>query len=152
MEILINNELDNLDIATFEDLIRDGFKIAARLENLSSPWSVSVTFVDDAKIRELNLDYRNRNSATDVLSFPLDDAENSPLPGVPRMLGDIVISLERAIEQAKEYGHSTQREVVFLAVHGFFHLLGYDHQSKGEETVMREKEERVLKELNLGRD
>lgn len=152
MEILINNELANFDITPYEELIIAALKRAASLENLANPWSVSVSFVEKAAIRKLNQSYRNCDSATDVLSFPQGDDQFCFLPGMPIILGDIVISLERAIEQAEEYGHGTQREVVFLAVHGFFHLLGYDHQNAKEQIVMREKEERVLKELDLGRD
>lgn len=116
---------------------------------------ISVTIVDNEKIHELNKKYRNIDSETDVLSFPLgengvydinhdtDEAE----------LGDIVISLEKAEEQAKRYGHSLEREVGFLTVHSMLHLLGYDHEQGGIEMVrMREKEEKVLTELGLRRD
>lgn len=116
---------------------------------------ISVTIVDNEKIHELNKKYRNIDSETDVLSFPLgengvydinhdtDEAE----------LGDIVISLEKAEEQAKRYGHSLKREVGFLTVHSMLHLLGYDHEKGGIEMVrMREKEEKVLTELGLRRD
>ncbi len=116
---------------------------------------ISVTIVDNEKIHELNKKYRNIDSETDVLSFPLgengvydinhdtDEAE----------LGDIVISLEKAEEQAKRYGHSLEREVGFLTVHSMLHLLGYDHEKGGIEMVrMREKEEKVLTELGLRRD
>lgn len=116
---------------------------------------ISVTIVDNEKIHELNKKYRNIDSETDVLSFPLgengvydinhdtDEAE----------LGDIVISLEKAEDQAKRYGHSLEREVGFLTVHSMLHLLGYDHEKGGIEMVrMREKEEKVLTELGLRRD
>lgn len=116
---------------------------------------ISVTIVDNEKIHELNKKYRSIDSETDVLSFPLgengvydinhdtDEAE----------LGDIVISLEKAEEQAKRYGHSLEREVGFLTVHSMLHLLGYDHEQGGIEMVrMREKEEKVLTELGLRRD
>lgn len=151
MEVLINNELPDQGVSTFEELIEEGFAIAARLEGLTEPWEVSVSFVDDETIGALNAAYRQIDAPTDVLSFPQDD-DWEELEGLPRVLGDIVISLERASAQAQEYGHSLEREVVFLAVHGFFHLLGYDHETEEEERLMQEKQERVLKELNLGRD
>ncbi|NMB00209.1 MAG: rRNA maturation RNase YbeY [Firmicutes bacterium] len=150
MEILINNELANHDVTSYEALIRRGFEVAARLEELQEPWEVSITFVDNASIQELNRQYRHIDSATDVLSFPQDD-EFAPWLEL-RVLGDIVISLERAMEQAEEYGHSTEREVMFLAVHGFLHLLGYDHEAPEEQAIMRSREEQILRELDLGRD
>lgn len=150
MEILINNETE-ADVTPYGEKIRKAFQIAAELEKVQEPWEVSISFVDDAAIEELNSRYREIHSPTDVLSFPQDDEFSLP-PGMPRVLGDIVISLERAVKQAEEYGHSILREVVFLCVHGFFHLLGYDHESPEEQKVMRAKEERVLEELDLGRD
>ena len=114
----------------------------------------SVTFVDNAAIAELNNQYRNKPMPTDVLSFPLgvdgqyDIDENNGC----KMLGDIVISMERAMEQANLYGHSLQREVAFLTVHSMLHLLGYDHENGGLEAVrMREREEAVLQQLGLPR-
>ena len=115
---------------------------------------ISVTFVDNAAIAELNNQYRNKPMPTDVLSFPLgvdgkyDVDENNGC----KMLGDIVISMERAQEQATLYGHPLQREVAFLTVHSMLHLLGYDHENGGLEAMrMREKEEAVLLQLGLPR-
>lgn len=147
MEVLINNELEGEDLSRYEGLITTGFEVAARLEGLERAMEVSVTFVDDSVIQGLNRDYRGIDAPTDVLSFPQDD-----WPGLPRILGDIVVSLERAREQAVEYGHSVEREVLYLTIHGFLHLLGYDHKGPEEQAVMREKEEKVLGELELGRD
>ena len=111
-------------------------------------------FVDNAAIAELNNQYRNKPMPTDVLSFPLgengvyDVDENNGC----KMLGDIVISMERAQEQATLYGHPLQREVAFLTVHSMLHLLGYDHENGGLEAMrMREKEEAVLTQLGLPR-
>ena len=111
-------------------------------------------FVDNAAIAELNNQYRNKPMPTDVLSFPLgengvyDVDENNGC----KMLGDIVISMERAQEQATLYGHPLQREVAFLTVHSMLHLLGYDHENGGLEAMrMREKEEAVLIQLGLPR-
>ena len=119
-----------------------------------APAEISVTFVDNAAIAELNNQYRNKPMPTDVLSFPLgvdgkyDVDENNGC----KMLGDIVISMERAQEQATLYGHPLQREVAFLTVHSMLHLLGYDHENGGLEAMrMREKEEAVLLQLGLPR-
>ena len=153
MEILFNNELAQEDTSRFEELIEGGFALAAALKGLQEPWEVSVSFVDDRTIASLNAHYRGISGPTDVLSFPQDgDDLFGSAEGLPRLLGDIVISLERARAQAAEYGHSLEREVLFLAVHGFFHLLGHDHHNPEEEQEMRTWEERVLKELGLGRD
>lgn len=153
MEILINNEQTSIDVRGYEDLVARGFKIAARLEEIQTEIEVSLSFVDNAAIQELNRDFRGIESPTDVLSFPQADDENFAfIEGMPLVLGDIVISLERALEQAEEYGHSIEREVLYLAVHGFFHLLGYDHESPEDQKAMREREERVLGELDLGRE
>ncbi|NLM41355.1 MAG: rRNA maturation RNase YbeY [Firmicutes bacterium] len=152
MEVLFNNELPQEDTSRFEALIEQGFALAAELKDLPEPWEVSVSFVDDETIAALNAQYRGKPTSTDVLSFPQDDEEFGAVEGLPRMLGDIVISLDRAKEQASEYGHSLEREVLFLAVHGFFHLLGHDHETEEERQVMRSWEERVLRELGLGRD
>ena len=124
-------------------------------EHFEAPAEISVTFVDNAAIAELNNQYRNKPMPTDVLSFPLgvdgkyDVDENNGC----KMLGDIVISMERAQEQATLYGHPLQREVAFLTVHSMLHLLGYDHVNGGlEKTIMREKEEEALGRLGLTRD
>lgn len=116
---------------------------------------ISVTIVDNERIHELNKKYRNIDSETDVLSFPLGENGVYDINHDTNEaeLGDIVISLEKAEEQAKRYGHSLEREVGFLTVHSMLHLLGYDHEQGGIEMVrMREKEEKVLTELGLRRD
>ncbi len=153
MEVLINNELDGEDPSGYEELITKAFEAAALLEGLDGALEVSVTFVDDSVIQGLNRDYRGIDAPTDVLSFPQDDGDGFGVClDLPRILGDIVLSLERAGQQAVEYGHSVEREVLYLSVHGFLHLLGYDHKSSQEQALMREKEEKVLGELDLGRD
>jgi len=101
--------------------------------------AVSVTLVDDGKIRELNRIYRGKDRVTDVLSFPLAEGPEDPF------LGDIVISAERAREQAREFGHSLRRELAFLAVHGALHVLGRDHQTPDEERAMFALQEAVLR-------
>lgn len=117
------------------------------------PCEVSLYLTDDAEIRELNAQYRGKDSPTDVLSFPQtdDDAIDALGEGMPRLLGDIVISVERARAQAEEYGHGYDREIAFLAVHGTLHLLGYDHEEEAERREMRQREEAILAALELRR-
>ncbi len=123
-------------------------------ENFEGSAEVNVTFVDDAQIRELNLQYRKKDASTDVLSFPMGEGgkfDLNPDTGA-FVLGDIVISLEHAVEQAEKYGHTLQREVGFLTVHSMLHILGYDHVNGGLEAVrMHEREEKVLVALGLER-
>jgi probable rRNA maturation factor len=124
-------------------------------EEFEGSAEVSVMFVDDDMIHQLNLQHRNIDRATDVLSFPLGengvyDINNDT---GAKLLGDIVISINHAIDQADRYGHSLQREIGFLTVHSMLHLLGYDHVNGGIESVrMREKEETVLTKLGLKRN
>lgn len=112
---------------------------------------ISVTFVSDEEIRELNAAYRGIDRATDVLSFPqFDDANDIPDEG-PAVLGDVVISLGRVKEQAAEFGHSEEREAVYLFVHSILHLLGYDHMEEDEKKEMRAAEERTMEKLGITR-
>ena len=136
-------------------LVRKCIAAVLRHEAFGRPAEVSVSFVDNEQIRELNAEYRNKDSATDVLSFPLGendvydiDEENGACE-----LGDIVISVERAMEQAEEYGHSLEREIGWLTVHSMLHLLGYDHETSEEDARdMRQREEAVLQSLGLVRN
>lgn len=110
--------------------------------------TVSVTFVDNERIRELNREFRNVDRATDVLSFPADEPV---VEGRGRFLGDIALSLERAKTQSEEYGHSFKREVAFLTAHSVLHLLGYDHMTPDEEKEMFAKQEKVLNDMGITR-
>lgn len=117
---------------------------------------VSVTFVSNERIQEINREYRNKDSVTDVISFALEEVgegevELTGASDIPRILGDIVISPERAREQAEEYGHSFMREFGFLAVHGFLHLLGYDHMTEEEEKEMFTLQKEILDDYGLKR-
>ena len=117
---------------------------------------VSVSFVSNNEIKNLNKIYRNKDSVTDVLSFPLTSEDGTlelnPETGAVQ-LGDVVISLETAVKQAQNFGHSLEREVGFLTVHSMLHLLGYDHEtSQLDQRIMREKEESVLERLGISRD
>ncbi|HBN08072.1 MAG TPA: rRNA maturation RNase YbeY [Cyanobacteria bacterium UBA8530] len=110
---------------------------------------VSVLFVDDEEIQELNRQYRSIDSATDVLSFPQEEGEAFPTsPEMPHPLGDIVVSIETAIRQAKEIGNSLEREITFLLIHGLLHLLGYDHEGSEDEEMYRRQRE-ILEDLYL---
>ena len=135
-------------------LIRRACNAVLQLENFPQTAEVSVTFVDNKEIAELNGQYRSKPQPTDVLSFPLgtDGQYDINNETGAAMLGDVVISMEKAVEQADLYGHSLQREVAFLTVHSMYHLLGYDHENGGLEAVrMREKEENTLMKLGLPR-
>lgn len=119
---------------------------------------ICVTLTNPKNIREINKEYRNIDKETDVLSFPmfekddLDKLVNNTKKGVLQdIMGDIIISIERVKEQAKEYGHSFEREFAYMLVHGFYHLRGYDHMVEEEKAQMREKEENVLSQLNITR-
>lgn len=130
----------------------------AELLDVSEDTEVSVLMVDDETIRGLNREYRGKDAATDVLSFPMEEpaaGEIEPkIIGGPeaRILGDIVISVEKVITQAEEYGHSIERELAFLAVHGMLHLLGHDHEADANaKKLMRAEEKRILNELDIAR-
>ena len=110
----------------------------------------NVIIVDNNKIHEINKEYRNIDKETDVISFALEDEKSFNTKDV-RMLGDIYISIDKAKEQAKEYGHSLKRELCFLMTHGFLHLLGYDHMKKEDEEVMFAKQEEVLSRYGIKR-
>ena len=110
----------------------------------------TVIIVDNSYIHKLNRDYRNIDKVTDVITFALEDEKDMILPDKVRILGDIYISLDKAKEQAEEYGHSLKRELTFLTIHGFYHLLGYDHMTKDEEKEMFKKQKEVLDNYEEG--
>lgn len=150
MDVLFENNTDK-DVNT--DLIKKVIAESLRYENVNNNAEISVTIVDNEEIREINNKFRNIDRATDVLSFPLIDYEIEKLPddGSKIYLGDIIISIERAEEQALEYGHSLDREIGFLTAHSMLHLLGYDHMVPEEEKVMFAKQEEILNNLGLKR-
>lgn len=156
IEIFYSNKQDKLDPpADIEQLIEKCTRAALAEEEINEDAQVSVTLVDNEAIREINREHRDIDRATDVLSFPLGDDDSfdtDPETGAI-LLGDIVISLERAAEQAKEYGHSFYREVAFLITHSLFHLLGYDHvDSEEDEKLMFGKQDKVLEALGITRE
>lgn len=136
-------------------LIRRCCHAVGEYEGFEKDFEVSVTFVDDKRIHELNLEHRGMDRPTDVLSFPLgeDGVYDINHETGACLLGDIVISMETAQKQAQVYGHSLEREVGFLTVHSMLHLLGYDHEESSlQERIMREKEEAILGNLGISRD
>lgn len=156
MKIFIdcNNEQDKLTPPEdMEQLIEKCTAAALAEEEIEDDAEVSVTLVDSARIREMNAEFRGIDRETDVLSFPLGDEEGFEVdPDTDAiLLGDIVISLEKAQSQAEEYGHSFGREVAFLITHSLFHLLGYDHMTEDEEKEMFAKQEKVLQRLGITR-
>ena len=136
-------------------LLRRTCSAALDYENFPDKAEVNVSFVDDEQIQELNLNFRNIDKSTDVLSFPLGENgeyDTNPETGL-KMLGDIVISVEHAVAQAEEFGHTLNREMAYLTVHSMLHLLGYDHVNGGIEAVrMREHEEAILTKLGVSRE
>ena len=153
IRVIIDNKQKNVKIPTgLRMLIRRCCNAVLRMEKFEGPAEISVTFVNNEQIHELNRQYRGKDMPTDVLSFPM--GEN----GVydvnhdtgAKILGDIVISMEKAVEQAKRYDHSLEREVGYLTAHSMLHLRGYDHETSGLDRVrMREKEEQIMTQLGL---
>lgn len=156
VKVIISNEQKAVKIPTgIRMLVRRCCHAVLEQEGFEGSAEVSVTFVDNERIHKLNKEYRNIDRETDVLSFPLGENGEYDVnhDTGAKLLGDIVISLEKAVEQAEAYGHPLQREVAFLTVHSMLHLLGYDHENGGLEAVrMREKEESVLTQLGLKRN
>ena len=154
-KVLITNQQKKVKIPSgLRILIRCSCNAVLEFEGFEQPAEISVTFVDNAEIQTLNAQYRGKDMPTDVLSFPLgeDGKYDVDQDTGACLLGDIVISMEKAMEQAELYGHPLQREVAFLTVHSMLHLLGYDHEQGGLAAVkMREKEEAVLIQLGLPR-
>lgn len=141
-------EVTDMMLSFLEKVIQHALKI----EGTDDRAEVSIVLTDDEHIRNLNKKYRGIDSPTDVLSFPMIDNFNEEMPYQDEIpLGDIVISLERVEEQRKDYGHSFERELAYLAVHGLLHLLGYDHMNDDDQREMRAREEEILSGLKITR-
>lgn len=123
-------------------------------ENLSGKFEISLTFCSEEEIKQLNSAHRGINKVTDVLSFPMGEGGEYPenLSSGALILGDIVICAKRAVEQAKEYGHSIEREFAFLCAHSVLHLLGYDHMEENEAKQMEALQEKALEDINIRRE
>ena len=151
MEIIISEE--NIPEIPILELFNRAGELCASEAGLSGEGlEVSVTFISPDEIRELNLRYRDKDSVTDVLSFPQYDSLDEISGEEHLSLGDVVICTEQAIQQADDFGHSRERELVYLFVHGMLHLLAYDHESEGDRSAMRLVEERVMAALELVRE
>ncbi|MBQ7829183.1 MAG: rRNA maturation RNase YbeY [Clostridia bacterium] len=155
LKIYFENAQDKLPLTyKMKMLIREAVETTLDFEDFQNHCEVSVTFTDNEGIHELNKKFREVDKPTDVLSFPLFDFEGGtdepPVDEIMSNLGDIVISLEKAKEQAEEYGHSFEREVAFLCVHSMLHLLGYDHETSEEDEVeMRSKQTEIMRIMGL---
>lgn len=155
IKVVIENKQKKVRIPTgIRLLIRRCCHAALELEGFQGSAEIGVTIVDDDQIRQMNNEYRNIDSTTDVLSFPMGENgvfDKNPETGA-YILGDVVLSIERALEQADRFGHSLQREIGYLVVHSVLHLLGYDHVDGGLEAVrMREREEAIMLSVGLPR-
>lgn len=140
---------------TLLELLNNILQYCAKEQHIENA-ELSIVFVDNARIQEINAHYRDKDQPTDVISFALEEEDEGEIPilaevDFPRMLGDIIISVPKAREQAEDYGHSFEREMGFLAVHGFLHLLGYDHMTNEEEQKMFGLQEQLLDSFGLTR-
>ena len=155
LRIYFENDQEKYKVSyNLKMLLREAIETTLDFEDFNAVCEVSVTFTDNEGIRELNKKFREMDKPTDVLSFPLldfdGDCEEPPIDELISNLGDIVISLERAKEQAEEFGHSFAREVAFLTVHSMLHLLGYDHEKGDEEDKeMRARQSEIMKIMGL---
>lgn len=143
--IYFDNRQDLIKIdEEIEKIVEKSIEAALKEIEFTDDYEVSVSFVGDEEIHELNRDYRGVDRTTDVLSFPMDDEFTN-------MLGDIVININKVIEQAKEYGHSEKREISYLTVHSTLHLMGFDHEEEEDKIEMRAVEDRVMEKLEISR-
>ena len=157
INLITSNEQDKIQVS--DELMASINKVIEACEEeekINFDNEISLIFTDNISIRQINKDYRDIDKETDVLSFPMYDidelkAERTSQDKHIKPLGDIVVSLEKAKEQAEEYGHSFEREVCYLVCHSMFHLMGYDHMEEEEKEIMREKEKKVMKKLNISR-
>lgn len=156
MDLYIVDKTNTLSDA-HRQLTEELLNFAGRYLQLKDDTEMSVTFVDNAEIRQINREYRHKDRATDVISFAIEDEmedfiiDDEDFLNLARDLGDIFLSLERVAEQAQEYGHSFERELGFLLVHGFLHLNGYDHMTPEEEKVMFALQNEILNAYGLAR-
>ena len=149
------DETDSID-NDIQQLVLNILKHAADEEGITGEAEVSVTFMSDDEIKKVNAEYRGINQPTDVISFALEEMSEGEVAiieqqGIPVALGDIIISVETAKRQAEEYGHDMNREIGFLALHGFLHLLGYDHMTKEDEAKMFGRQKEILHSYGLER-
>ena len=148
MNLFFDDRQSDIDITDeILDIVQKSIKAVLNEEGIDENVEVSISFVGDDEIRELNKDFRGVDSETDVLSFPMDDEFQID----ERILGDVVINTKRVLEQAKEFGHSDTRELSYLTVHSILHLLGYDHMEEEDKKEMRGKEKIIMDALKIYR-
>ena len=153
MAVLVSDLQKKLSIdKSAADFLAGAASAALRAAGFSDEAEVSLVFVDDDYIHELNLQYRGVDSPTDVLSFAMLDGEPVASGGEAIILGDVVVSLQTVERQAKEYGQSFLREAAYLTIHGVLHLIGYDHLEEDKRKIMRQKEEEIIKSLDFPGD
>lgn len=155
LQLDVNDETGTIDEAV-EKLVFDLLLHAAQEEGFSGETEVSVTFMSDEEIKQVNAEYRGIDKPTDVISFALEEMTSGEVAiiaeqDMPTMLGDIIISVDTAKRQAVEYEHSINREIGFLALHGFLHLLGYDHMTAEDEAKMFGRQKEILGTFGLER-
>lgn len=144
-----NGQIDAKHLPEIERLLI----FAASQEGIDEEAEVAVSFVDEEEIQAINKAYRNKDAVTDVISFALEEGEDDfEMPDAPRVLGDIIICVKHALEQSEEYGHSFERELGFLSLHGLLHLLGYDHMNEADEARMFGRQDEILNAFGLSRD
>jgi probable rRNA maturation factor len=145
------NSLSDNDLIQIENILA----FASKKQNVEQGSEISITFVTNESIQEINREYRQKDYPTDVISFAMEELGEGEVEVVgvdmPRILGDIIISIPKAKEQAEEYGHSFMRELSFLAIHGFLHLLGFDHETEEDEKEMFSLQREILDEYGLKR-
>lgn len=148
MEVYYDDRQDDIKITEeIKTLVEKSIASVLKIEEIDEEVEVSVSFVSDEEIKDLNRDYRGVDRSTDVLSFPMDDEFIID----KRILGDVIINTRRVMEQAEELGHSYERELSYLTVHSILHLLGYDHIDDEDKKKMREREKLSMKELEIYR-
>ncbi|MBL4933005.1 rRNA maturation RNase YbeY [Clostridium paridis] len=166
--IYFDNRQEKIEInEEFERLVEEIVQFALKEEEVDEKVQISIVFVDNKEIREINNETRGIDKETDVLSFPMLDYEDGKVfkeqyknfsfdetyyDGEELVLGDVVLSLEKSLEQSEEYNHSFKRETSYLIIHSILHLLGYDHMEDNEKGIMRKREEDILNKLNIKRD
>ena len=150
IDLALNNEVEDFK-EDYESIYLEIIQEACKQLDIHDDLELSVIFVDDKRIHEINREYRQIDRSTDVISFALEDSEQYYIEGMPREIGDIFISIDHAKMQAEEYGHSFYREMCFLFTHGLLHLLGFDHMNEEDEKVMFSRQKEILNALNIER-
>lgn len=148
LDIEMINELE-MDLGEFEALFKEIALYTFDYLKIEDDIEFSVSIIDNDRIHEINREYRHIDRPTDVITFALEDEESPYIEGMPRLLGDIFISYDKALEQAQDYGHSIKRELCFLFTHGLLHLLGYDHMIEEDEKVMMALQDTILNNMEI---